>query len=137
MMAGAYTLLRHDPLDRLLPLCLDRSVSVLIASPYNTGILATGDPGANFDYRPATPDVLERLRKINAACAKYAVPIATAAVQFSLYHPAVSSVVVGQRSIDELDSNVAAMAVQIPDKFWHDLKSSGAIPQGAPTHFAP
>lgn len=49
MMAGAYTLLRHDPLDRLLPLCLDRSVSVLIASPYNTG--DTGHRRSRFDLR--------------------------------------------------------------------------------------
>lgn len=135
MMAGAYTLLRHAPLERLFPLCLERDVTVLMASPYNTGILATGSPNSPFDYRPASAEIIGRLEQINKICARYDVPIATAAFQFPLYHPVVASVVVGQRSQDELQSNLAALSVNIPAEFWGDMKTEGVIPADAPTRF--
>lgn len=136
MMAGAYTLLQHEPLDSLFPLCLERSVAILMASPYNTGILATGSRDAPFEYRPASTDILNRVAGINAICARYGLPIATAALQFPLYHPAVVSVVVGQRSVAELQSNLAALDTPIPDAFWADMKDGGFLPTSAPTGFS-
>ena len=46
MMAGTYTLLHHAPLAGLFPESQLRGVPVVIASPFNSGILATGDPGS-------------------------------------------------------------------------------------------
>jgi D-threo-aldose 1-dehydrogenase len=42
MLAGRYTLLEQEPLDKLLPECAARGVSILCAGPFNSGILAAG-----------------------------------------------------------------------------------------------
>ena len=47
LVAGRYTLLEQEPLDTLLPLCVERGISIIIGGPYNSGILASGAvPGA-------------------------------------------------------------------------------------------
>ena len=57
LLAGRYTLLEQAALDTLLPYCVERSISLLIGGPYNTGILVTGAvPGAYYNYAPAPAD---------------------------------------------------------------------------------
>src|SRR5207253_2595995 len=64
MIAGPYTLLNQEALDDLMPLCLKRSISLLVGGPFASGILATGAvAGARFNYRAAEGDVLARVRK--------------------------------------------------------------------------
>src|SRR5690606_41375724 len=56
------------------------------------GILATGAvPGAYFQYAPAPEEIMERVRRIEAVCARHGVRLPTAALQFPLGHPAVRS----------------------------------------------
>ena len=133
MMAGAYTLLNHSPLAGLFPESQLRGVPVVIASPFNSGILATGDPGSPFDYGQADPDVARRLDGLVAASRRHGVSLAAAALQFPLAHPAVASVVVGNRSAAELDRNAGALREPIPADFWQELKALGLIPADAPT----
>ena len=103
LLAGRYTLLEQAPLDDLLPLCEQRGIALLIGGAYNTGILATGAvEGAYFQYAPAPPEIMERVRRIEAVCARHGVRLPTAALQFPLGHPAVASVVVGMRAPDEV-----------------------------------
>ena len=128
MMAGSYTLLRHEPAGELLRTCREQDVSVLIASPFNTGILATGDPQATFDYAAPGPEVLDRVRRLREAADRHGIPLAAAALQFPLRDPAVASVVVGQRSPREVDANVRAMLTDIPAAFWTDLATEGLLP---------
>jgi D-threo-aldose 1-dehydrogenase len=133
MMAGAYTLLNHAPLAGLFPESQLRGVPVVIASPFNSGILATGDPGSPFDYGQADPDVARRLDGLVAASRRHGVSLAAAALQFPLAHPAVASVVVGNRSAAELDRNAGALREPIPADFWQELKALDLIPADAPT----
>jgi len=75
------------------------AISVLVAAPFNTGILATGAvAGARYFYRPAPEPVLATTRRLEALCRDHGVPLAAAALQFPLRHPAVASVVVGHQS---------------------------------------
>jgi D-threo-aldose 1-dehydrogenase len=134
MMAGAYTLLHHGPLAGLFPESQRRGVPVVIAAPFNSGILATGDPGS--DHGQADPDVARRLDGLVAASRRHGVSLAAAALQFPLAHPAVASVVVGHRSAAELDRNAGALREPIPAEFWQELKAVGLIPADAPTALA-
>ena len=96
MLAGRYTLLEQEPLDALLPLCAQKGIGILTAGPFNSGILATGAvEGAKYNYRPAPPDIIERVRRLEAVCGRHGVLLAAAAVQFPLAHPAVCSMVPG------------------------------------------
>ncbi len=70
MLAGRYTLLDHTALDRFMPDCERRGISVLMAAPFNSGILATGaKPGATFFYVEADAAIMDRTRRIEAVCA--------------------------------------------------------------------
>ena len=133
MLAGRYTLLDHTALDTFLPDCLRRSISVLMAAPFNSGILATGaTPGATFFYQAADAGIVERTRRIEAVCARHGVALPAAALQFPLAHPAVASVVTGMRSAREVTDNVAHCRARIPDAFWQELKHEQLIAEHAP-----
>jgi D-threo-aldose 1-dehydrogenase len=128
MMAGSYTLLDHGPAHELLPRCRRDQVSVIIASPFNTGILATGSPESMYDYAPPPPPVVDRVAALVAVGDRYGVPLAAAALQFPLRHSAVVSVVGGHRIAEEVDRNVAGMDLSIPAEYWAELQDLGLVP---------
>lgn len=136
MLAGRYTLLEQDPLDDLLPLCAQRGVRLVIAGPYNSGILAKGvrhgGPIPNFNYESAPPAIVERVGAIEDICARHNVPLAAAALQFPLAHPQVASVVPGMGSVAQVDDALALTAQPIPAALWRDLKDAGLIRPDAP-----
>lgn len=58
LLAGRYTLLNQDALSELLPLCIENQISILIGSPFQSGILATGAvPDAKYNYVSAPPEI--------------------------------------------------------------------------------
>ena len=131
--AGDYSLLRHDCLDALLPLCEERNVAVIAGGGYHGGILATGAvPGAKFDYAPASPAIMERVRQIEAVCARYAVSLPAAATQFILAHPAISTLIHGVRNQTQLQTNIEWLQAPIPPEFWQALKAEAILPADAP-----
>jgi D-threo-aldose 1-dehydrogenase len=133
LVAGRYTLLEQDALNELLPLCERRGTAIVIGGGFNGGILATGAvPGAKWNYAPAPAHIMEKVRKIEAVCARYKVPLAAAALQFLLAHPAVASHVPGTRTVEQMNQNLALVAHPIPKAFWQDLKSEGLVRQDAP-----
>jgi len=133
MLAGRYTLLDHSALETFMPECERRGIAVLMAAPFNSGILATGArPGATFFYVEAEPEVVERTRRIEAVCAHHGVALAAAALQFPLAHPAVASVVTGMRSAAEVRANLEHVRAPIPTAFWNELKHERLIAAEAP-----
>jgi len=133
MLAGRYTLLDTTALDRLLPLCMAKQISILLAAPYNSGILATGAvPGAKYWYADAPQDILERVRRIEAVCARHGTTLQAAATQFPLAHPAVASVAAGYRSPAEVRAALAACDVPIPPEFWRELRAGDLVDPNSP-----
>jgi D-threo-aldose 1-dehydrogenase len=53
------------------------------------------------------------------------VPLAAAAVQFPLGHPAVACVLVGCRSPAEVDEDVALFELDLPAGLWEELQAAG------------
>jgi D-threo-aldose 1-dehydrogenase len=133
LLAGRYTLLDHEALPVALPLCVKRKVSVIIGGPYNSGILATGAvAGATFNYVPANPEVLRKVRQIEDTCREYSVPLQAAALQFPLAHPAVAAIIPGARSEAEVEENFRFVGHPIPTAFWNDLREKKLLPEEAP-----
>jgi D-threo-aldose 1-dehydrogenase len=137
LLAGRYTLLDQSGLDELLPLCEERGVAVIAAGVYNSGVIADPKPGSWFDYAPAEPDVLDRVRALSAICARHGVPIKAAAVQFPFAHPAVACAVIGMRDAREVDENIELCAMEIPDDLWAEIRSDGLLDERAPVPGAP
>ncbi len=134
LLAGRYTLLDHSGLEELFPLCEEKSVSVILGGPYNSGVLAS-DLGQDttYFYQRTPPDVLETARQIKAVCDRHEVPLKAAALQFGLAHPAVAATIPGPRNPDEVAENVAMASFDIPADLWSELKSEALIPAEAPT----
>ena len=133
LLAGRYTLLEQDALDTFLPLCEERNAAVVVGGGFNSGILATGaKEGAKYNYAPAPADIMEKVRKIEAVCAEYNVPLPAAALQFVVAHPAVPTFMAGTRTVQQLEQNLEWFSLDIPSEFWADLKAKGLLREDAP-----
>lgn len=134
LLAGRYTLLVQTSLDTFLPKCVERGVSIILGAPFNTGILVR-PPARQPTYNDmaAPQDVIDRVQRIRDVCERHAVPVAAAALQFPMAHPAVATVIPGIRSRAELEANLAFAARPIPADLWRELKAEGLVHAEAPT----
>jgi D-threo-aldose 1-dehydrogenase len=133
LVAGRYTLLEQDALNELLPLCERRKTAIVIGGGFNGGILATGaKPGAKWNYAPAPDHIMEKVRRIEAVCARHKVPLPAAALQFLLAHPAVASHIPGTRDVSQMEQNIRLVSHPIPGAFWQELKREGLLREDAP-----
>jgi D-threo-aldose 1-dehydrogenase len=116
-----YTLL-NTAADPLWDACRRQGVAALNAAPYASGILAKG-PSAypRYVYRVASDDVVARARRVEEICARHNVPLAAAALQFSLRDPRVVSTIVGISQPERLAQTVALAQHPIPDALWAEL----------------
>lgn len=133
MCAGRYTLLEQPAARGLLPACLERGVTVVAAGVYNSGALATEevpDP-VMYNYRPAPPEVVARVRRLHRVCAHHGVTVPQAAVQFVARHPAVAVVMVGARSPEEVRQAHRGAARTVPEELWADLYAEGLLEAGS------
>lgn len=138
LLAGRYTLLEQDALDSFLPLCEKRGVGIILGGPFNSGILATGPISeARYNYAPAPPDILARVQRIEAACIAHGVKLIEAALHFVLAHPAITTVIPGANSPEQVTGNLAMLRARIPPALWSDLKAEGLIRKDAPVPTAP
>jgi D-threo-aldose 1-dehydrogenase len=133
LLAGRYSLLEQGAQDEFLSLAAARGVGVLLGGVFNSGILATGAvAGARYNYRPAPPDVLERVAAMERVCSAHGVALAHAALAFALAHPAIASVVLGAVSPLEVRCNLAAYAMPVPKALWRDLVAAGLLRADVP-----
>ncbi len=129
MLAGRYTLLDQGALDELLPLCVERSVSVVAAGVFNSGVLARDEPpeDAKYDYGPASSEMLRRARGIAEVCRTHDVSLPAAAIAFPLAHPAVAGVCLGARSAQQIGRSVDLYRQTIPAALWSELEADGFL----------
>jgi D-threo-aldose 1-dehydrogenase len=134
LLAGRYTLLNHAGLETLLPSAEARGQTIVMGGVFNSGLLADPRPGVAFDYHAVDDrsEPLQRALRMKAVCERHGVPLAAAAMQFPLGHPAVSTILVGVRSASELESNVRDFTRPIPDDLWLELRAEKLLPEDVP-----
>jgi D-threo-aldose 1-dehydrogenase len=130
LLAGRYTLLEQGPLDDLIPKCRAAGSSIIVGGPLNSGILAGRD---TWNYEKAPADIVARVRAIEAICDNHKVPLAAAALQFPLAHPAVAAIIPGPRDVAEFHANLELLRHPIPSGLWADLRQAGLLHPEAPT----
>jgi D-threo-aldose 1-dehydrogenase len=135
MLAGRYTLLEQPALiSGMLDRCVARGVRVIAAGVFNSGLLASKpSPESTYEYAAVSPDVLAKALDLWDACEGKGVPLAAAALQFPLRHPAISCVVVGARSVAEIEQQAAWRNMSIPGELFEELKRRGLVHPSAPT----
>jgi D-threo-aldose 1-dehydrogenase len=133
LLAGRYTLLEQKALDDFMPLCEKRNVSVILGGPLNSGVLATGArQGAKYDYNDAPKWVMNRVARIEEVCTRHGVPLAAAALQFPLAHPAIAAIIPGAVSKEEMLGNFALLRHPIPAALWEELRQLRLLDPRAP-----
>ncbi len=138
LLANRYTLLDQEVLDHFLPRCQKDGVAIVDGAPLNAGILATGAiAGAMYDYKPATPAILERVRAIETICKDHGVPLIAVALSFPLGHESVASIIPGFARPSDLETNIGHFHRPIPDVLWADLREAGLLHPAAPVPRTP
>ncbi|HKT64577.1 MAG TPA: aldo/keto reductase [Burkholderia sp.] len=129
LLAGRYTLLEQEALAPLLDRCARGDVRIVAGGVFNSGVLVGN---GKFNYADAPADVVRKVARLADVCARFDVPLAAAALQFPLAHPAVVSCVVGARSIEQLHKNIAWLETPLPPELWTTLQHDGLIDASAP-----
>ena len=132
ILAGCYTLLDTIALERVLPLCVERGVGAIIASPYAGGWLVDPDR-LGYMYGDTPDHVVAKSQALREVCERFEVPLPAVALQFPLAHPAVATVIPGAVSAAQAQAAQAYLTAALPDELWSALKAGGLLAEAAPT----
>jgi D-threo-aldose 1-dehydrogenase len=118
---------RYTLLDRtaepLLDVAAERGVALLNAAPYGSGILAKGpDAYPRYAYAEAPEEMVERATAMQEVCRQFGVPLAAAALQFSLKDPRIASTIVGMTRPERVGQTLDLAAQDIPEELWERLE---------------
>jgi len=118
-----YTLLNRSA-DEMFDYAFDKGIAILNAAPYASGVLAKGsDVMPRIAYTVANEAQLEPVRRIEAACARYGVPVGAAALQFSRRDPRITSTIVGVTRPERVAETLAWAAAEVPAELWREMET--------------
>jgi D-threo-aldose 1-dehydrogenase len=121
-----YTLVDQSA-EPLIQDAADRGVAFVNAAAYGGGMLVRGpDVVPTYCYQPASDATLDRVRKMQHACQIRDVPLAAAALQFSLRDRRVASTIVGMSTPERIDQTVRLAEWPIEDDLWAELMELAA-----------
>ena len=116
-----YTLLNRTA-EKVQTEAKRRGMSVVNAAPYGSGMLAKGpDAYARYAYQSASPEMVRVTREIQEICGRYDVPLAAAALQFSMLDPNVDVTIVGMSKPERIQQTIDLATIEIPEQLWIDL----------------
>jgi D-threo-aldose 1-dehydrogenase len=105
-------------------------VAVVNAAIYGGGILAKGATGSNrYAYQTAPAAVLQAVAEMERACASYGVPLAAAALRFSMRDQRISSTIIGISRPERVDECLEHVTLDIPDQLWAELERHVPAPE--------
>jgi len=116
-----YTLLNRAA-DPLLTLASEKGLAVLNAAPYGSGILAKGPAQyPRYAYQPAESGAVDQAFRFQDICDRYGVPLAAAALQFSLRDPRISNTIVGMTRPERIQQTIDFAEWEIPAACWEEI----------------
>jgi aryl-alcohol dehydrogenase-like predicted oxidoreductase len=138
-----YSIAGRDLEREIVPVALDQGLSILVWSPLAGGLLsgkfteaATGPEGArrtSFDFPPVDRArafrCVEAMRPIAAA---HGVSVARVALAWVLKKPAITSVIIGAKTLEQLADNLAAADLQLSDAEMTALDEVSKLPREYP-----
>jgi len=138
-----YSIAGRDLEREIVPVALDQGLSILVWSPLAGGLLsgkfteaATGPEGArrtSFDFPPVDRArafrCVEAMRPISVA---HGVSVARVALAWALQKPAITSVIIGAKTLEQLADNLAAADLQLSDAEMTSLDEVSKLPREYP-----
>src|SRR5919197_3628562 len=121
-----FTLLNRSAAP-LIEMAHQRGLGVLNAAPYGSGLLAKG-PRAypRYAYTEAPDELLRRAQALADICDEHHVPLAAAALQFSVRDPRITSTIVGMSRPERVDETVRLAGLPVPQRLWDALEPLAA-----------
>lgn len=138
-----YTIAGRDLEREIAPLLLSEKVGLMVWSPLAGGLLSgkysrdgSGPEGArraSFDFPPVDKDRAFDAVDVMAEIAREkGVSVARIALAYVLHKPFVSSVIIGAKSVEQLDDNIAASEVVLSADELARLDAVSALPAEYP-----
>ncbi len=138
-----YSIVSRDIEREIVPLAQDQNLAILPWSPLAGGLLSgkfdmekPGPEGARrtkFDFPPVDKDrakkVIAVLRSISK---KMGISPARLALAWLLTRPFVTSIIIGAKTIQQLDDNIAASEVEISPEDIAEIEKVSELPQEYP-----
>ena len=138
-----YTIAGRDLEREIVPLLAAEQVGLMVWSPLAGGLLsgkydrsdeAKGEGRrASFDFPPVDRDraygAIDAMRPIAEA---HGVSVAQVAIAWLLHQPAVTSVIVGAKRVEQLTDNIAATKVALSAEELASLDASSRLPEEYP-----
>lgn len=138
-----YTIAARDLEREIVPLLESEGLGLMVWSPLAGGLLAgkydrdgnspDGTRRASFDFPPVNKDrafdCIDVMRKIAAS---HGVSVARIAIAWVLHQRSVMSVIIGAKTIEQLDDNLAATEIRLTDDELKSLDEVSALPSEYP-----
>jgi D-threo-aldose 1-dehydrogenase len=120
-----YTLLNRSA-EPLIALATERGMAMVNAAPYGGGMLSKGPKQfPKYRYRAADAVTMERAEAMEAICNEYGVPLAAAALQFSMRDPRITSTLIGMTKPERMNETLELAHREIPTEVWERLDAVG------------
>jgi aryl-alcohol dehydrogenase-like predicted oxidoreductase len=147
-LQAQYSLAVRDIERELQPLCVRHGLGILPWSPLASGLLSgkyrknqpppSGSRLSEWKDRYKTFDTEHHWKIVDAllaASSELGKPASQIALAWLLSRPAVSSVIFGARSLAQLEENLGAAELELPEKTSKALEDASAFPLGYPYEF--
>jgi D-threo-aldose 1-dehydrogenase len=127
-----YTLLNTSA-DPVLDAASKRGMAVLNAAPYGSGILAKGPEAyPRYCYQEASDAMIARTHELASICYRHGVPLAAAALQFSLRDPRITNTIVGMSRPERIEQTIAFATHDVPAGLWTEIDALPPLPADDP-----
>jgi D-threo-aldose 1-dehydrogenase len=127
-----YTLLNTSA-EPVIEAASKRGMAVLNAAPYGSGILAKGPEAyPRYCYQQASDDMIARTHELAAICYRHDVPLAAAALQFSMRDPRITNTIVGMSRPERIEQTIAFATHDIPAALWAEIDALPPPPADDP-----
>jgi aryl-alcohol dehydrogenase-like predicted oxidoreductase len=138
-----YSIAGRDLEREIVPVAKDQSLSILVWSPLAGGLLsgkfsegAAGPEGARrttFDFPPIDrPRAFRCVEAMRPMALARGVSVARVALAWALHQPAVTSVIIGAKSAEQLADNIAASDVKLSEAELATLDEVSRLPREYP-----
>jgi D-threo-aldose 1-dehydrogenase len=74
-----------------------------------------------YCYAPVDQATIDRVLRMEALCSQHGIPLAAAALQFSVRDERVASTIVGMSQPSRVEETVRLLGYEIPDELWDEL----------------
>jgi D-threo-aldose 1-dehydrogenase len=104
-----------------------RGVGFINCAPYGGGMLVKGPIAVpRYCYASASASTIERVKKMESACSAHGIPLAAAALQYSIRDSRIASTVVGMSEPSRIDQTLRLLETRIPPALWAILEPLAA-----------